>query len=196
MTKENLQSKSLKELRNVAKDWEVTGRWDMNKEELIAAILKAEEECNEPVKTESAKVEEEIGDKKKPQIITADVAKENLEKAASKKKEVVKEVCPIKADVDAEVYDSDELSEAQQEEKLEYIKRVTKGSLIAFRIGESVKSAMVTNKSVGRQLIKAENKVGKEFIIPFKDVLWVRTGKRWPRGVYNLLKGGTQNGNK
>ena len=55
---------------------------------------------------------------------------------------------------------------------------------------------MVTNKSVNRQLVKAENKVGKEFIIPFKDILWVRTGKRWPRGVYNLLKGGTQNGNK
>ena len=34
-----------------------------------------------------------------------------------------------------------------------------------------------------------ETSYGAVSVIPFEDVLWVRTGNRWPRGVYNMLKG-------
>jgi hypothetical protein len=34
-----------------------------------------------------------------------------------------------------------------------------------------------------------ETSYGATHVIPFEDVLWVRTGARWPRGVYNMLKG-------
>ena len=42
MSKENLQNKTCKELRELAKDMNISGRWDMTKEQLIDAILGAE----------------------------------------------------------------------------------------------------------------------------------------------------------
>ena len=34
-----------------------------------------------------------------------------------------------------------------------------------------------------------ETDYGAQYITPYEDIIWVRTGKRWPRGVYKLLKG-------
>ena len=42
MSKENLQNKTCKELRELAKDMNISGRWDMTKDQLIDAILGAE----------------------------------------------------------------------------------------------------------------------------------------------------------
>ena len=42
MSKENLQTKTCKELRELAGSLNIVGRWDMNKEQLIVAILGAE----------------------------------------------------------------------------------------------------------------------------------------------------------
>ena len=42
MSKENLQNKTCKELRELAKDMNISDRWDMTKDQLIDAILGAE----------------------------------------------------------------------------------------------------------------------------------------------------------
>lgn len=75
-----------------------------------------------------------------------------------------------------------------EKEKLAYVERISIGALVAFKIGDKVKSAKVINKSTAKRILKVENKAGKEFILSYEDIIWVKT-KRWPRNIYNLLKG-------
>lgn len=92
-----------------------------------------------------------------------------------------------------------EVPEEQQdslsdEERLErhnkYVENVKVGTLVAFKTGPNkAKSAMVQKRSTKNRKLKVVTKYGKEFIISFDDVIWVHTNKRWPRGVYNMLKG-------
>jgi hypothetical protein len=48
--------------------------------------------------------------------------------------------------------------------------------------------------SSARKVIKVVTEFGWEFIVPYDNVLWVRKGNRWPRGVYEILKGYNKNG--
>lgn len=77
--------------------------------------------------------------------------------------------------------------------KLWYINNAKQGTIVAFKTNingyERVKSAAVTNISRSRQLLKLTTKYGVEYIVRFCDVVWVKTGSRWPRAIYNLLKG-------
>ena len=76
------------------------------------------------------------------------------------------------------------------EGKMNYIKTVNPGVLVAFKLPDGkVLSGKMINRSVSRKVLKLEDKQGKEYIVPFSDVLWVKTGRIWPKGVYELLKG-------
>ena len=153
--KEELLSKSVKQLRDIAKEYSISGRWNMNKNQLVEAILKAEDvEIDK-----GAKVEEKVDSE-----------------------EVVKE-CDVK-----------EKEITIDEDKMRYVRDVKIGTIVAFNAEGKTRSAKVTNKSTQREVLKLENRQGQEFIIPYTDVVWVRSGKRWPRGVYELLTGGKQNG--
>lgn len=158
MSKENLQNKTCKELRELAKDMNISGRWDMTKDQLIDAILGAEvlEKNNE---SESAKDECKI-DNHDVVEVEAKVEKES-------------------ANVDFDMA-----------QKMPYIENIEIGTLVAFRLSNGkVKSAKVTRKSTKNRKLKLETNYGAEYIVSFDDILWVRTGKRWPRGIYKLLKG-------
>ena len=65
------------------------------------------------------------------------------------------------------------------------------GTLIAFHEPETGKlnTAKLTNRNKTKKLIKCETQYGKEFLISFSDVIWTKTGSRWPKGIYNELKG-------
>lgn len=84
------------------------------------------------------------------------------------------------------------------EGKMRRIENIGVGTIVAFRTEDGkVKSAKVVNKSTKNKKLKVETSYGKIYIVPFDKVIWVKTGVRWPRGVYNLLKGkgiGTTNG--
>ena len=158
MSKENLKSKTCKELRELAKDMNISGRWEMTKDQLIDTILGAEvlEKNNE---SESAKDE-----------------------------------CKIDNHDIVEVEDKDEKESANVDvnmaQKMPYIENIEIGTLVAFRLSNGkVKSAKVTRKSTKNRRLKLETDYGAEYIVSYNDIIWVRTGKRWPRGVYNLLKG-------
>ena len=158
MSKENLKSKTCKELRELAKDMNISGRWEMTKDQLIDAILGAEvlEKNNE---SESAKDE-----------------------------------CKIDNHNIVEVEDKAEKESANvnvnMAQKMPYIENIEIGTLVAFRLSNGrVKSAKVTRKSTKNRRLKLETDYGAEYIVSYNDIIWVRTGKRWPRGVYNLLKG-------
>lgn len=155
MSKENLQNKTCKEL---AKDMNISGRWDMTKEQLIDAILGAEV------------------------VQTTD------------KPESAKDECKIDNHGVAEVEDKVEKESASVEvdmkQKMPYIENVEIGTLVAFRLSnDKVKSAKVVKKSTKNRKLKVETNYGATYIISYDDVVWVRTGKRWPRGIYKLLKG-------
>lgn len=75
------------------------------------------------------------------------------------------------------------------DDKLKYIKGCEKGTIIAFLVDGKARSAKIIKKSSKERVLKCITSYGKEFIVSFDDVIWVKTGTRWPRGVYNQLKG-------
>mgnify|MGYP000951948744 CR=1 FL=1 len=171
MSKENLQNKTCKELRELAKGMNISGRWDMTKKQLIDAILRAEiTEAGEQTNNVSAKDECKID-------ITNDV-----EAGCQGGKE---ENGPASIKVD-------------MRQKMPYIEQAPVGTLVAFKLSNGkVKSAKITNKSSKNRKLKLETEYGAVYVVSYDDVIWVRTGLRWPSGVYKLLKGlGEKDGSK
>lgn len=85
--------------------------------------------------------------------------------------------------------------EVDMVQKIPYIEGATKGTLVAFRLPNGkVKSAMVVKKSTQNRKLMVETSYGAQHVIRYDDVVWVRFGKRWPRGVYTLLKGQVEDG--
>jgi len=76
------------------------------------------------------------------------------------------------------------------EQKMPYIESATVDTLVAFRLPNGkVKSAKIIKKSTQNRKFMVETDYGAQYVIKYEDVVWVRSGKRWPRGVYKLLKG-------
>lgn len=157
MSKESLQSKTCKELRELAKEKNISGRWNMTKDKLIEAILGVEV-------VEMTEENESARDENKVDNHTADVEDKDEKESAS-----------VNVDM---------------KQKMPYIENIEIGTLVAFRLSNGkVKSAKVYKKSTKNRKLKLETDYGAEYIVSFDDIVWVRTGKRWPRGVYKLLKG-------
>lgn len=114
-----------------------------------------------------------------------------------KKPELVEQI--LKAENSIEVEEvSDIIPEESIEEtvvidverKVPYIEQAEIGTMVAFTLPNGkVKSAKLINRSVKNRKIKVETSYGKQFVVSYDDVVWVRTNNRWPRGVYNMLKG-------
>ena len=163
MSKEKLQNKTCKELRELAKELNISGRWDMTKDQLIDAILRAE--------------------------VVENTVVENTNESESAKDE-----CKIDNHNVVEVEDKVEKKSANVDvdmaQKMPYIENVKIGTLVAFRLSNGkVKSAKVIRKSTKNRKLKLETDYGAKYIVSYNDIVWVKTGKRWPRGVYKLLKG-------
>ena len=86
---------------------------------------------------------------------------------------------------------TDELSEEEiAERRMPYVENAPIDTIVAFKLPTGkVKSAKIINKSTKNRKLKVETAYGAQFIIPYDSVIWVKTGTRWPKGVYNLLKG-------
>lgn len=166
MSREILNAKTRKELRKIATELKIIGRWEMNKEQLIDAILRANSaensnENGEAVVSQSAKDEGKI-DNQEHEGVEAESKCEN-------------ESANVSVD---------------SKQKMSYVENIDMGTIIAFRLSNGkVKSAKVVNKSTKNRKLKVETDYGAVYIVPYDNVIWVRTGKRWPRGVYKLLKG-------
>ena len=125
MVKTKLVNNTKSELMVIAKKLNISGRWDMTKDELTIAITKADESY--------------------------------IDKSS---------------------------------DKMKYIEEAAIGSIVAFKIDESkAKSAKIVQKSSKKRKLKLETEYGATFIVPYESVVWVKTGNRWPRGVYEMLKG-------
>lgn len=167
MSREELLNKTKEEVSAIAKEYGVTrsiGSKRKTKEQLVEEILKADGGAQT---TETAEVPDEEWN---PTETTAEAAEEEVK---VEKAEVVDEAI-------------------KEQRRKEYIENVKIGTLVAFKsITGKVKSAKVVKRSSKNRKLKVETKYGAEFVISYDDVIWVRTNKRWPKGVYQLLKGVT-----
>lgn len=109
-----------------------------------------------------------------------------------KKAQVIERIIFVKTQENAETAkEENEKDDSVDERKMRYIEDVEVGTLVAFKDNASgkVRSAKVLKKSSSKRKLMVETEYGASFVIPFTDVLWVKTGTRWPRGIFLLLKG-------
>jgi len=184
-------TKSVKELRVIAKELGIAGRWDMTREQLIKAIDEGSTNVQVEGKTESTVTTEE----EKVVEVEEEILKDVITALPTEATEEIPIVPIVIVDklIETAIVKEEKQIAFMSTDKLVYIRNLDVGALVAFRCGDSLESGMVINKSVQRELVKLETKSNKEFIIPFSDIAWVRTGKRWPRWIYDLLKGGKLN---
>lgn len=149
-TYEELAAMNCKSLRDVAKELDVSGRWDMNKDTLIAYIMDAQEKFIKEEKEQEPEIEEENQ----------------------------KVVCES----------SDTPKNSNLEEMEKRVNRASVGTLVAFFdiLGKARTGKITEHTGSG---IIAETEYGAKFLVTFDKVLWVKFNHRWPRWVYNLLKG-------
>ena len=95
----------------------------------------------------------------------------------------------VEKDVDAEVKEEEVMSVYQRESTLRYLERIEVDALVAFKERpDKLNTAAVQNVSFKRRQLKVITSYNKEFIVSFDDVVWVRTTKRWPKFVMDILK--------
>lgn len=92
--------------------------------------------------------------------------------------------------------------EAEKTESKEaYLEGAPLGTLVAFKVPDTaivrpgekkVKSAKIVGRNVSKKKLRLQTEYDAFYIVPFENVLWVKTGSRWPRSIYNLLKGVTK----
>jgi hypothetical protein len=84
------------------------------------------------------------------------------------------------------------LATVPEERTCKYANDIRVGTIIAYRQSDfTVKSAKVIRKSIKNRKLMIQMKFGTEKLIDFDDVVWVKTTERWPKWVFNLLKGVT-----
>lgn len=164
------------EIMSIAKDMGIVrykGSSERTKADIIENILM--------VQNEGGKKDEEAT---KETASVSDEKAEQVEQPVKKQSKVVTEVQKLKEK-------KHELSEEEKaEKKMSYIEGANVGTLVAFRTDNGkIKSAMIVKRSTKNRKFKLETKYGASFVVSFDDVVWVRTNKRWPKGVYQLLKG-------
>lgn len=169
MDREQLMAMKVDELRKLGPTVGVKNAKKYKKVELVDAILRASESAGNSEEV-SAPVENGIEANKSGKS----------KKDATVEQDVAKVVGPV----------------INMEQKLKYIEGAPIGTLVAFRLPNGkVKSAKIINRSNKQQKLKLETSYGRQFVIPYNDVVWVRSTEKWPRGVYNQLKGITEETN-
>lgn len=72
--------------------------------------------------------------------------------------------------------------------KIDYVEHAKIGTLVAFKVNETkVLSGMI--EEIHKAAFVVNTKAGIRFTVIKNNVIWVKTGKRWPKGVYLALKG-------
>lgn len=162
MSREQLMKMSCNELRERAKAFGISGRWKMTKEQLIDAILRADSRAEGATRDDQGESEVDID---KIESNSRDETDDLIDKGLS--------------------------DDERAARRMPYIEDANVGKIVAFRHPDGgIKSAKVILKSTKNRKFKLETKYGAEFIVSYDDVVWVRYGKRWPRYIYGLLKGG------
>lgn len=78
----------------------------------------------------------------------------------------------------------------EKKPKSDYIASAIPGVIVAFKVDEThVLSGIIEEVCPQSFIVRTKN--GTKFTVKKSYVIWVKTGPRWPRGVYLALKGET-----
>lgn len=194
MQNKKVEDMNCKELLKLAKDLDITGRHDMKKDQLVAAIKVVQA----GMKAEVNSLEEEMGIKEFTGEVKGKLVEEIEEGSGimvekSLEEDLVKEtiydneweeapnIIPA-----ATVYNT-QFARRIPREKIEYIKKAEVGTIIAFKVSDvKLLSGMIKEKLSSGFIIQTKN--GMEFNVPVEAIVWVKAG-RWPKGIYEALKG-------
>lgn len=165
VTRENLNEMNVENLRKYASSVGVKKIRSFKKAELIEEILRVQHEV-ETHEVEVFGTDEEIA--------------------------ALKTECEKESDLDTidefeETEDANDNEVEQANKHLEYIENAEVGTIVAFRVGDKVKSAKIINRSSARRKLKLETAYGRIYVVDYDDIIWVKTSSRWPRGVYELF---------
>ena len=146
-----MKEKTVKELREIAKELEIVGRWDMNKTQLIEAI-------------EMAQAVQELSD-------------ENIKLEGD---------CIIKENNSNQSEGTQKVTKTTDD----YLNNIEPGVLVAFK--RNSKDIAMSGKFVSfdennDNLVYVESKKGTMFKITKANIIWVKTGARWPKWVFTLF---------
>lgn len=133
-----------KELLAIARAYQIVGRYDMKKQQLIDAIVEIEKALAEKALNEAA------------------------------------------ANTVSKSHD-------------DYIKNLKSGDIVAFQFyspfgRKIVRSAKIVDAYPDEEGVTVQDKIGNEYFIYKSNILWVKTGKRWPKYIYSMFKGEAING--
>lgn len=68
----------------------------------------------------------------------------------------------------------------------EYLENLEVGLLIAFKNDGKMISAKVIE--IHDDQVKVETKNGSMYFVKKENIAWIKTGKRWPKGIFNALR--------
>ena len=180
------------ELLELAKVLKIFGRYDMNKETLINNIIASRNAC-ETFKTR-LDVNTNTND---------DEEKENNMDNVKNTTEVI--------DTSTTTANSEEdyavqIGAESKRSQADYINNIDIGMIIAFKVSpDKAISAKVEDIDYDTEkegpdsrtltTVYCRTKNGIEYKVPRKAIIWVKTGTRWPRGIFLQLKRGAENTN-
>ena len=183
MQAKELEAMTRDDLRKLAKEREFPGRGSMTKAQLVEALA---DDC---AQNDSKPVSDVV--------------------ARQDEVQAVEEVTTAQTafDGDLEVSDKDNesfkrgmMKEREEQKKAErhisHVENAQIGAIVAFKDEKGkVRSAKIVKRSSQKKRkLKLQTAYGLDFVVSYDDIVWVRTGDRWPRGIYNLLKGIGENG--
>lgn len=89
--------------------------------------------------------------------------------------------------------DNVETPDGELKTKKDYVDNIKIGMLVAFKINNvKMLSGMVNEIHEYEYVVKTKN--GINFKVNKRDIVWVKTGDRWPRGIFLALRGEQNNG--
>lgn len=71
--------------------------------------------------------------------------------------------------------------------KEEYINNLEVGVLIAFKANRMMSGKVI---EIREDEVKVETKNGSIYYVGKGSIAWVKTGARWPSGIFNALRNG------
>ena len=90
--------------------------------------------------------------------------------------------------------------ETETKTKDDYIFNAKEGFIVAFNLNFKSRSGVKLKKVISGKIIEnskenetyvVETRNGLKYAVPYNSVVWVKTGERWPRGVYEEMKKGS-----
>ena len=181
--RKELEAKNTKELLVIAKDSQVVGRHDMKKAQLVDAIeaMQTMKQRAEEVEISAAEADVVYSPVGHAPIVFADNG-DDIERRMIED-----------AKLEEQWEDAKNEERHNPKPKTDYIENVKVGTIVAFKINEAkVLSGKV--EEIHKTALVVETKNGVRFTVRKKNIIWVKTGARWPRGVYLALKGENADG--